>query len=1026
MTAEHRDSISFAFYSVPGDVDLLYREGVAVPLEPQAVRVLRYLARHNGRVVSKEELLENIWPDVFTTDGVLKRAISQIRRALDDSPAKPRYIATYHGRGYRFLHETERAVSIDVQSAMRRTLPEFDQLAGRESELTLLDAELASALRGSARPVMLLGDAGIGKTQLARRFQNRAAAANARTPYLRFFDYGASQLRPYQAFVDLLAQMKHTSVDEPGADLRNAGSNALGALGDPYRLIVPICQELEALARERPLVLVLDDLQWATEAELDLISFLLRSTGPHPIMLIMTARLEDMANGDELLGGWMRREALRRSFTTLQLNPLSRDTCRSAIESVFGTEVPAGDRGATFASLDIPAERLKAIFDASRGNPFFLMEILRLLVADGVLRIDEAGGQWVWTGDAEMKLPESIVLLAEARLERLDENVRTIVEAASVLGDEFRVVTLARMSGVDEGEVDRILDDGVRQGVLTRRNLSPGDDCRFYHTIIRRIVYDRITERQRTSLHRDAARALESVYVHDRERVAEAVSVHCEASGDMERTFEASLDAWRAASSRWEWRQALASAERASRAAASLERKGAAIPSTRQIDLSLALGEALFSVGRLKEAEDTLTAALQSISGEPESPPLGDLLLLRGRTATALSRYRTAADDLRRAVKVFARAGTSAGELRARIELGGVEAAMGHYDTASEILTASLEQIDPASELAALAYGVFGWATALQGNYSVGAQLLSRAIEASDRSTNLRHRALLMRRLHWVELTRGEYQKAIELALRAREDFRRIGDVAGEAKTNMGLGQARMSQGLYTEAIEYLHETLCNLNEIGDAHCEAETLWLLGRATLESGDPAAAASLLDRSLKMVREIGDRDDEFRILIDIARRHIAEGSAGPAISAARTAEAIAGELGNRDGMGLACSELARGELLSGNVSDAVDRARTAVDLLQHSGLGERWRATAALGECLVAARKPRNAVPQLRRAIDVLESVRNQVPDGERLGLSLAHARIPIQLESALREIGRVAEADEIRRGWNLGDSSPAVN
>lgn len=625
-----------------------------------------------------------------------------------------------------------------------------------------------------------------------------------------------------------------------------------------------------------------------------------------------------------------------------------------------------------------------------------------------------------------MKLPESIVLLAEARIERLSESVRKIVEAASVLGDEFRVVTLASLTGADEGEVDRILDEGVRQGVLTRRNLSPGDDCRFYHTIIRRIVYDQIPKRSRASLHREAARALETVYAHDRERVAEAMSVHYEAAGDMDKTFDVSLAAWRAASSRWEWRQALAAAERAARAAAALEREGAAISRKRKVELSLALGETFLSVGRLKEAEETLSAAIQSVTGEPGSASLGELLLLRGRTATALSRYRSAADDLRRAVEHFGSTGSAAGELRAKIELGGVEAAMGRYDTASEILTAVLEQIDPDSDLAALGYGVFGWATALQGNYSVGAQLLSRAIDASSGSTNLRHRALLMRRLHWVELTRGEYQKAIDLALRAREDFRRIGDVAGEAKTNMGLGQARISQGIYTEAIDYLHETLNNLGEIGDAHCEAETLWLLGRAMLESGDPAAAAPLLARSLKMVLEIGDRDDEFRILIDTARLHIAENDAESAISAARTAATIAGELRNRDGIGLATSELARGELLAGNVSEAVEKARIAVDLLQHSGLGERWRATAALGECLVAARKPLNAVPQLRRAVDILEAVRDQAPAGHRLVLSSMHARIPIQLESALREIGRSDEADEIRRGWNLGDSSPDVN
>jgi DNA-binding winged helix-turn-helix (wHTH) protein len=100
--------LCFAPFYIPADVDLLYRDESVIPLEPQAVRVLRYLADNHGRVVTKEELLEAVWPDVFTTDGVLKKAISQARRALGDDVKEAQFIETYHRRGYRFIAPVHR------------------------------------------------------------------------------------------------------------------------------------------------------------------------------------------------------------------------------------------------------------------------------------------------------------------------------------------------------------------------------------------------------------------------------------------------------------------------------------------------------------------------------------------------------------------------------------------------------------------------------------------------------------------------------------------------------------------------------------------------------------------------------------------------------------------------------------------------------------------------------------------------------------------------------------------------------
>src|SRR5215213_9138086 len=164
------ETFHFQPYSLNPAVGLLYRDGAPVPLEPRAVKVLAYLIRSRGRVVLKEELLDQVWADVFTTDAVLKQAVSQIRRALGDSADAPRYVQTFHARGYQFIapvsveaEVTEGAaatprpaappakghesVAVDTppraaaDDARGEAGPNYDLLVGREKELSLLRAE---------------------------------------------------------------------------------------------------------------------------------------------------------------------------------------------------------------------------------------------------------------------------------------------------------------------------------------------------------------------------------------------------------------------------------------------------------------------------------------------------------------------------------------------------------------------------------------------------------------------------------------------------------------------------------------------------------------------------------------------------------------------------------------------------------------------------------------------------------------------------------------------------------------------
>lgn len=1124
------NELQFGAFRIPAKVDLLYRGTEMVALERRAVQVLRYLAENGERVVTKDELLEAVWPDTFTTDGVLKRAISQARRALGDVADQARFIETYHGQGYRFIAdliceaapkvqpeapvpvaapapETQRSGGMATAAAPALVppaqlvtgehrvpvfdspslvppgkpasvipfttgaglgVPDYNQLVGRDAELQQLQTEYARVLAGNGRPVMIFGEPGIGKTQLARAFVRWSQAQGALCLYARFFDYQASRLAPYEVFLDLLRtvlgvpnagssecaqplaacdlralawqQLGVTLPDELFAEAKGEArvAKATGTLVMPEsglrvspaihpkttgplisnsnnsRTVVALSQCFVRASLHRPLVLVFDDLQWADEASRDCVGYLLRTLQSEPLMIVSLARAEAANDRHHPLADWLRRQASLRSYTALTLAPLNADDCRTASEAVFNQ------------TLQVPPADLQRLHHVTGGNPYFLTEMLRLLVSEGAITFNTTQAAWQWQGIKDLHLPATIVMAAHAKLDRLSEEVRELTEAAAVIGDEFRIEILAQMLERGEEEIESLLLAGVKVGVLSERGVSAGNDARFYHTILRHVLYENLPPRRRKRLHLHAAQALERVYRRDRERVAEAISVHYEAASDALRTFEWSMRAWQAASSRQSWSEAMSNIERARRAADQVQR-GATAPldQSERLRVLFAWGETCYATGKLHEAERAYGEAVALANVVHDRSGLAVALLQRGQTQMGLSQYREAVLVTEQALELYRQLNDAEGVALALLQLGGVQVRQGHYDAAADFAQQALEGVALNSQIAAVAFGLLGWARALQGHYAEGVPLLERAVDYMGSIGDVQRRALLLRRRHWAELARGRYESAIELALRARDDFRSVGDARGEAQMDLGIGQARLAQGLYDEAVELLKRAQESLRRVGDTHIEAEAQWLLGRAYCELGQYPLAEEHLTGALLTIREsVGDRDDEFRILTDLARLRLAMGEAELALALATEAVGIAAELHNADGLGLALIEQARAQCSRGEVAEALAGLRRALSLLEESGAGERWRGYQALA--LVLEQSPdeksqREAVEALRSCVRLFNEMREQIAAADAGRATIfrrARGCWAKALAAKLQQQGALAEADMLARLWEM--------
>lgn len=1022
MSRAGRSTLHFDVYHLPGDVDLLYRNGEVVPLEPRAVSVLRYLASHHDRVVPKSELLEQVWSDVFTTDGVLKKAVSQIRRALHDDPASPRFIETYHGRGYRFLAPVRRG---DPAAKRRDTLPppaasvsapaefvpRYEQFRGREAQLERLYAEFESARRGSARPVVIRGDSGIGKTQLARHFRRWARERGATTVYGRFFDYRGARAGAFELFLDLLSSALDTTGDLRKnlesrygillpAELFGDTSRVTGGPStDRFRLIVPLARCFLMRARAEPLVMVIDDLQWADDVSLDILGCIMRLLENEQLLMLLLVRSEEERSG--AVAAWLDEHASQRSCTTLQLGGLDEPAYHEIAGNVFNAR----------RSGEIPRRDIEHLHRLTGGNPYFLMEVLRVLVADGAVIPDAERRRWIWKGIEKLSLPESVVMASRTRIERLSGPVRDLVEQAAVIGDEFRLSTLALVSGRPEDEVDHLIGEAIRSGILSIRNVSRGEDCRFQHSTQRHVLYASIPPHRKRRLHAAAAQAIEKVYGENPDRVAEALSAHYAGAQDDRRTLEWSLKAWDLAARRSEWRKAALLIDRAEQAADS------SMPGDpERAALLIARGETSLAAGRIHEAVPVLQRGRSIAAAIDDRAAVARAWMLQGHAEVALSDYARASASLLTALDLFRGLGDHDGSCRAVLELAAVENARGHCASAQGLVRHVLAN-DPPDDAAAIAKGILGWSLALRGELAEARRLLDESVAYCDHTGNLSERSILLRRLHWIDLTRGDYESAIQLAARSRADAIAIGDALGEAKANFSIGQTRIAQGLYEEGIAILNRTLEKLRVIGDAHCEAEVLWILGRAKCESGDLEGAALLIPRALEMVRRIGDRDDECRMLIDLSRLEVARHNLDAARAAANAAHTIADELKNGEGSALAVLQIACADFAAGDANAAVAKAESAVALLDQIGSSERWRGYSILGLARRVAGHRTAARAALERSVALVDAIRDQIQPSDterRLAVARNRSAPARDLVSFLVAEGLEEEAVRVRK------------
>jgi len=383
-------------------------------------------------------------------------------------------------------------------------------LVGRVRERALLDDALARAVEDeSVQLVTLVGQAGIGKTRLVEECM-AGAGSRATVVRGRCLAYGegitfwpiAEIVRDAAGVMDGdpvdIARERIAALLPDGPDRATIVERitellGLGAVPNPDETFWAIRKLLEALAAERPLVCVIEDLHWAEPRLLDLVDHVADWSRGSPILLLCDARPEFLEKRPGWAGGKLN------AVTTL-LRPLSSDEVRELIANLARRS-------------DLEAAVVARVVEAAEGNPLFVEQLLAMLADQGVLTLED--GRWTTTGEVGLDLvlvPPTIQALLGARLDGLAAPERRLLEAGSVEGRTFHLGTAAELCEMSRAEAVALLVGMVRKELLRpdRATLEGEDAFRFRHILITDAAYAAIPKRLRVDLHERFADLLEA------------------------------------------------------------------------------------------------------------------------------------------------------------------------------------------------------------------------------------------------------------------------------------------------------------------------------------------------------------------------------------------------------------------------------------------------------------------------------------------------------------------------------------
>jgi class 3 adenylate cyclase/tetratricopeptide (TPR) repeat protein len=721
-----------------------------------------------------------------------------------------------------------------LHTSVQRGLSPF---VGRRAELELLQQALARVREGHGEAVALVGEAGIGKSRLVHEFRQSLGGEPVTYLEARCLPYGTTV--PFLPLVDMLRATCRVAESDSPEVITAKVQRTLGTLGldtaeaTPYLLRLLGVKEgtepLEALtpetinarifdllsrmllqgSRRRPVVLVFDDLHWVDQASATYLASVAENLPSAPVLLIVTHR-----------PGYREPWADRSYVSRIALRPLSPRDGMTIVRAVVA-ERPLAD-----SVLELVVRR-------AEGNPFFLEEMTRALGAA------EA---------ADLAVPDTIHGIIAARIDRLAETPKRLLQVASVLGREVSRWVLESVWD-EPAALPDLLAELMRQEFLDEHAAEDGPVYSFRHTLIQEVVYETLPATRRQALHAAAGAALERLYAGRLEEAYDRLAYHWSRTTNAAQALRYLRALAQRAARTFAHAEAVATLQTAF---AHVERLPAAEQDRWRAELAILQALSLFLLGRLPETLEVLLRHQAAVERTADAARLSWYHFLLANTCAFLGDLDQAEANAHRALDLATAAGDDATRGKACYVLAVTAYSGGRPARGVEWGRQALARLERAGDPRWEGYAA--WALAIN--------LICLGDVAGARETCRRARALgaavgdprLERSAAWtlgyIEASAGQWQAGV---LACEQGLAASPNPLNTALAQGFLGYACLEGGALERAVPVLEEALAAMTRFGLRQNHGWFQAFLAEAHRRAGDPDRARHLAAEALAVSRE-----------------------------------------------------------------------------------------------------------------------------------------------------------------------------
>ena len=427
------------------------------------------------------------------------------------------------------LMPSHRSEEVVIPSSRPSAVREV-QLIDRAEEMHVLREAVDRTLRGEGGVVFLHGEAGIGKTRLARELEAYARlrgmqvlagrcpalfAMNGVPPYILWKEViknyiencPVEQLYRVVGFYPSEVSKLVPELKQKLGNLPQSFSIEPGQERD--RLFETVSQFITNISKEAPLLVVLDDLQWTDQSSLLLLHYLARGIYKVPL-LILGAYRDTYVDDKHPLSAVLTELNRERLLQSVQLKRLSFNDASEMVRRILELE-------------DVSREFCELIYEKTRGNPFFIEEVIKSLREEGIIYRD--GDKWKIKKISNIEFPKTVKSVIQKRISRLDDECQHLLTLASFIGNDFSFEALLGVIGLEEGKLLELMEKILRTGLVKERVIRGKDVYSFADVIVRNVVHEEVSRLRHKRLHNTIGTALERVYAEKSMNILENLPI---------------------------------------------------------------------------------------------------------------------------------------------------------------------------------------------------------------------------------------------------------------------------------------------------------------------------------------------------------------------------------------------------------------------------------------------------------------------------------------------------------------------